>query len=44
MLIIVSLGESQDRKSFDCGVEALNEFLRKTALQLKGLAGWKRKT
>lgn len=40
MLIIIPLGESHDRKSFDCGVEALNEFLQKTALQhrAKGLS------
>lgn len=40
MLTIASLGESHDRKAFDCGVAALNEFLRKTALQhrKKGLS------
>lgn len=40
MLIILRLGENQERKSFDCGVDALNEFLRKTALQhrTKGLS------
>jgi len=33
MLTIALLGESHDRKAFDCGVAALNEFLQKTALQ-----------
>lgn len=33
MLTISLLGESHDRKAFDCGVAALNEFLQKTALQ-----------
>ena len=33
MLIINPLDASHDRKSFDCGVPALNEFLQKTARQ-----------
>lgn len=33
MLIIGSLDASHDRKSFDCGEAALNEFLQKTARQ-----------
>lgn len=33
MLTIALLGESHDRKAFDCSVAALNEFLQKTALQ-----------
>lgn len=33
MLIIRSLDSSHDRNSFDCGVQALNEFLQKTARQ-----------
>ncbi|NVN90277.1 MAG: GNAT family N-acetyltransferase [Desulfuromonadales bacterium] len=35
MLIIRSLDASHDRKRFDCGVPALNEFLQKTARQHK---------
>lgn len=40
MLTIASLGERHDRKAFDCGAAALNEFLQKTALQhcKKGLS------
>lgn len=33
MLIFQPLQESHDRKSFDCGVPALNEFIQKTARQ-----------
>jgi len=33
MLIIRSLVDSHDRKGFDCGEPALNEFLQKTARQ-----------
>lgn len=33
MLIIVALDAIHDRKGFDCGVQALNEFLQKTARQ-----------
>ena len=33
MLIFQPLQESHDRKSFDCGVPALNGFLQKTARQ-----------
>lgn len=33
MLIFQPLIESHDRKSFDCGVPQLNEFLQKTARQ-----------
>lgn len=33
MLIFQPLAQYHDRKSFDCGVQALNEFLRKTARQ-----------
>ncbi len=33
MLIFQPLQESHDRKSFDCGVPQLNEFLQKTARQ-----------
>ena len=32
-MIIVAIGESHDRKAFDCGVVALNDFLQKTAFQ-----------
>lgn len=33
MLIVRPLDASHDRAGFDCGVDALNEFLRKTARQ-----------
>lgn len=33
MLIIRSLDSSHDRKKFDCGITALNDFLHKTARQ-----------
>lgn len=33
MLIIRPLDSTHDRKAFDCGVSALNEFLQKTARQ-----------
>lgn len=33
MLIFQPLSQDHDRKSFDCGVPALNEFLQKTARQ-----------